>query len=104
VADDVPESVRQSPWLTIFAESGPSLRELISELVEADVEPGDWGADIGPNNQWQIDLSWTGARVAVLEDRDDERDDWLAEEGWTIYRTNDFAPADLADKLAEKVY
>ncbi|MHA7181620.1 DrmB family protein [Arthrobacter sp. MDB2-24] len=104
VDEGVPESVRQSPWLTIFSESGPSLRELVSELVEAEVEPGDWGSDIGPDNQWQIDLSWPGARVAVLEDRDETRDDWLAEEGWTIYHTADFAPGDLADKLADKTY
>lgn len=104
VGSDVPENVRRSPWLTVFTESSPILRELVSELVEAEVEPGDWGADIGPDNQWQIDLSWPGARVAVLEDRDDKRDDWLAEEGWTIYHAADFSPGDLADKLAEKTY
>ena len=47
---------------------------------------------------------WAASRVAVLVDRDDERDDWLAEQGWTTYHTKDFAPSDLADKLADKVY
>lgn len=102
--DSIPESIRKSPWLTVFAESGPDLQELIPELVEADVELADWGADIGPDNQWQVDLSWATARVAVLVERDDERDDWLAEQGWTTYHTKDFAPSDLADKLSEKVY
>lgn len=102
--DDIPESVRQSPWLTIFAESGRDLKELIPELVEVEVELADWGADIGPDNQWQVDLSWAASRVAVLVDRDDERDDWLAEQGWTTYHTKDFAPSDLADKLADKAY
>jgi hypothetical protein len=102
--DNIPLSIRQSPWLTVFSESGPELQELIPELVEVDVELGDWGADIGPENQWQVDLSWATSRVAVLVERDDERDDWLAEQGWTTYHTNDFAPADLADKLADKVY
>ncbi|SFT96372.1 DUF1998 domain-containing protein [Arthrobacter sp. ov118] len=103
-SDNIPLSVRQSPWLTVYSESGPELQELIPELVEVDVELGDWGADIGPDNQWQVDLSWAASRVAVLVERDDERDDWLAEQGWTTYHTNDFAPADLADKLADKVY
>jgi hypothetical protein len=101
---DIPENIRQSAWLTVFAESGPDLKELIPELVEVEVEPGDWGADIGPDNQWQVDLLWPSSRVAVLVDRDDERDDWLAEQGWTTYHTKDFAPSDLADKLADKVY
>ncbi|MDO0972429.1 hypothetical protein Q1L90_12835, partial [Staphylococcus haemolyticus] len=101
---DIPESIRQSAWLTVFAESGPDLKELIPELVEVEVELGDWGADIGPDNQWQVDLLWPSSRVAVLVDRDDERDDWLAEQGWTTYHTKDFAPSDLADKLADKVY
>lgn len=101
---DVPESIRQSAWLTVFAESGHELKELIPELVEVEVELGDWGADIGPDNQWQVDLLWPSSRVAVLVDRDDERDDWLAEQGWTTYHTKDFAPSDLADKLADKVY
>lgn len=102
--DSVPVSVRQSPWLSVFADSGPDLQELIPELVEVGVELGNWGADIGPDNQWQVDLSWATSRVAVLVERDDERDDWLAEQGWTTYHTKDFAPADLADKLADKVY
>lgn len=104
VDDGVPENVRQSPWFTVFTESGPTLRELVAELVEADVELGDWGSDIGPDNQWQVDLSWPGARVAVLENRDEDRDDWLAEEGWTVYHTADFSSGDLADRLADRAY
>lgn len=99
--ENVPEAVRQSPWHTVYLESSQRLRDLITELVEVDVELSNWGADIGPDNQWQVDLSWPGAHVAVLEFGDEERDDWLAGQGWTIYHAEDIPPADLADKLGE---
>lgn len=103
-SEDIPLAIRQSAWRTVYEESSESMRELISELVAAEVEPDGWGVDIGPANEWQIDLAWSGARVAVLEHGDEARDDWLANQGWTVYRTEDYPPADLADKLAETTY
>lgn len=101
---DVPSSVQKSAWCTIYEESNESLRELVVELVEAEVEPGGWGVDAGPANEWQIDLAWAGPRIAVLESVDDTRDDWLADEGWTLFHIDEYAPTDLADKLAETAY
>lgn len=103
VNDEIPENVRRSPWLSIFADSSALVRELVSELVDAEVGPSDWGVDVGPDNEWQIDLSWPGPRVAVLEDRNADRDDWLAEEGWIVFHAADFSPVDLADKLVDVI-
>lgn len=99
----IPEAIRQSEWRTVYVESNESVRDLIVELVEVGVDLASWGADIGTDNEWQLDLSWPSTRVAILEDRDENRDDWLANEGWTVYHLEDFAPADLADKLLESI-
>ncbi|MHA7209660.1 DrmB family protein [Arthrobacter sp. MDT1-65] len=102
--DDVPDNMRGTGWVTLFVESGPRMRELVEELVEADIEATEWGHEVGPEGQWSIDLAWPAAQVAVLEDTDEARDEWLIEDGWMIYHITDWSPSELADTLAETVY
>ncbi len=104
VDDDVPDSIRGSGWVTIFAESGQSMRELVAELVETEVEVTEWGREVGPEGQWQIDLAWSAAQIAVLEETNETRDEWLTEDGWMIYHIAEWSARELADRLSETVY
>jgi hypothetical protein len=59
------------------------------------------GADIGPDNQWMIELSWPDSNVCVVTDRDSERDAWLENQGWRVFSAvagEDFTA--LADEIA----
>jgi Lhr-like helicase len=42
------------------------------------------GRDLGPQNEWQVELSWQDPKVAVTIDEDFERDAWLGARGWVV--------------------
>lgn len=97
----IPDIVRNSVWRDVYAESNDSLRALVIELAEVGVVLGSQCADIGTDNEWHLDLSWPSRKVAVLQEYDEKRDDWLASKGWIVYHLEDFAPDELADRLLE---
>lgn len=96
--DPVPEAVRQSLWENIY-EDAKELRELIIELVELKVAPDQWGPDVGPANEWMVDLAWPEHRIAVVTETDEDRDTWLADQGWNVLELPDYAPDDLANVI-----
>lgn len=62
------------------------------------------GADIGPDNQWMIELSWQSAHVSVVTDLDSERDSWLAEHGWRVFSVISGDDLEiLTDSIAESL-
>ncbi|KQO65173.1 DEAD/DEAH box helicase [Curtobacterium sp. Leaf261] len=42
------------------------------------------GLDVGPSNEWQVELAWVESRTAVVIDQDVQRDAWLGDKGWTV--------------------
>jgi hypothetical protein len=101
--DDVaPAEVRQSLWQEIYEDS-VDLRSLIERLVEAEVTPDQWGADIGPSNQWILDLSWPQQSIAVVATEDEPRDEWLADHGWIVLNLEELEPRDIAERVAAEV-
>ena len=100
--DPVPEAVRQSLWENIY-EDAPDLRDLILELVELDIIPDQWGPDIGPDNQWMVDLAWPGQRLAVVVEPHEDRDAWLGDQGWNVLEVPDYAPDDLANVIVDEL-
>ena len=94
----IPEAVRQSLWENIY-EDAKELRELIVELVDLKVAPDQWGPDVGPANEWMVDLAWPEHRVAVVSEPDEERDAWLGDQGWNVLELPDYAPDDLANVI-----
>lgn len=96
----VPKVVSQSSWAAIF-EDAPELHDLIIALAELDVLPDQWGADIGPANEWSLDLSWPDHRVAVTLDKMSDRDDWLADNGWQTFSLQDAGFHDIASNIAD---
>lgn len=101
-AESVPEAVRQSLWENIY-EDAPDLRDLILELVELDVVPDQWGPDMGPENQWMVDLAWPGQRIAVVVEPNEDRDAWLGDQGWNVLEVPDYAPDDLANVIVSEL-
>lgn len=100
--DDMPAEIRNSGWASIYKDSASSeLQELISEFVKSDIPVAKWGEEAGADRQWQTDLSWPQANVAVVLDDDEDRDDWLAAQGHTVLRSKDYVPADLAEMLLD---
>ncbi|WP_146068501.1 MULTISPECIES: DUF1998 domain-containing protein [unclassified Arthrobacter] len=96
--DPVPEAVRQSLWENIY-EDAKELRDLIIELVELKVAPDQWGPDVGPANEWMVDLAWPEHRIAVVTETNEERDAWLGDQGWNVLELPDYAPDDLANVI-----
>lgn len=96
--DPVPEAVRQSLWENIY-EDATELRDLIIELVQLKVAPDQWGPDVGPANEWMVDLAWPEHRIAVVMEPDEERDAWLGDKGWNVLELPDYAPDDLANVI-----
>ena len=100
--ESIPETVRQSLWEIIY-EDAPDLRDLILELVELGVVPDQWGPDMGPDNQWMVDLAWPGQRIAVVVEPSEERDAWLGDHGWNVLEVPDYAPDDLANAIVSEL-
>lgn len=105
VNDDVsmPRKVVDSAWEQIFIQE-PALRPLVVELAEAGVPAGEWGTEVGPDFEWQADIAWNRRRVAIVLEKQSERDEWLKEEGWDVFHVADIPPADLAIQVAEIIY
>ena len=100
--DGMTPEIRNSNWASIYKDSDSSeLQELIAEFVQSDIPVAEWGKEAGEDNQWQTDLAWPQANVAVVLDDDEDRDDWLAAQGHTVLRSRDYVPADLAEMLLD---
>jgi ATP-dependent helicase YprA (DUF1998 family) len=42
------------------------------------------GLDVGPSNEWQVELAWPDSRIAVVVDDDIQRNSWLISRGWAV--------------------
>lgn len=49
------------------------------------------GLDVGDDNQWIVELAWEDGRkrLAVVTGDDEERDAWLADQGWRVVHVAD---------------
>ena len=71
-------------WNEVILLGNEGLGELAIGLQKQNVPVPIVGIDIGPNNEWMIELSWPSHKVCVTTDLDSERDSWLREEGWSV--------------------
>ncbi|WP_032399100.1 DEAD/DEAH box helicase [Rhodococcoides fascians] len=92
-------------WSVVQEYTSPVLEGLIAALSKAGVEIPEAGAEVGPNESvWQVELAWPSARVAVVVDIDDKRDEWLAATGWAVTSVDaDGVPDTLIRELEEAV-
>jgi ATP-dependent helicase YprA (DUF1998 family) len=58
------------------------------------------GLDVGPENEWIVELAWPPLLLAVVVDDDIDRDTWLASHGWTVLDASPgYDPSALAERL-----
>lgn len=73
------------PWDEAVLLGSEGVGDLALFLRRGNIPVPVVGVDIGPDNEWMIELSWPGAHVCVVTDLDSERDTWLAEQGWQVF-------------------
>ncbi|UXN24519.1 DEAD/DEAH box helicase [Curtobacterium flaccumfaciens] len=61
------------------------------------------GMDVGPSNEWQVELAWPDSRVAVVIDDDIQRNSWLVSEGWEILTARSAADEVVVDAVRRAV-
>ena len=66
-------------------------------VPEVGYEPEGAGGQAG----WQIEAAWPDAKVAVLNDQDPARDQWLVEQGWDARQVNQWTADTLSAAIRE---
>ncbi|TFH55932.1 DUF1998 domain-containing protein [Glutamicibacter arilaitensis] len=99
----VPEFLFGTIWEQI-AVNEPALAPTVIALAKANIPNADWGTEIGPEFEWQADIAWESHRVAIVLDKNSDRDDWLRKKNWDVFHIADMSPSDLANKISEIVY
>jgi len=103
-ASTAESSLAPSPWEPIHAFSDEIGRRAVEVFEKAGLPLPVFGADIGADNQWQIEYSWPGAKVALSLDIDVQRDAALREAGWKVFHASDPSnAARVAIEAAEAV-
>lgn len=88
-------------WALVRDYTDPILTQLIAIMSSTGIEVPEAGAEVGPDESvWQVELAWPDAKVAVVVDVDDQRDEWLVDAGWTVASADgQFAPDTLAREI-----
>ena len=86
--DDVSSSGPFDGWDEAIFLGRESAVALAILLQRRDLPVPIVGTDVGPDNQWMLELSWPDFNVCVVTDLDSERDSWLAEQGWQTFRAS----------------
>ena len=90
-------------WDLVIAQADASLAPLIDRLRSESAVPVV-GVDVGPGNDWIVELAWPENRVAVVTDQDAERLTWLETQAWTVFDASlGYAPEKLADSIEHAV-
>jgi hypothetical protein len=70
----------------------PAVESLIMALGrDGRLAVPDIGLDVGDDNEWMVELAWQDeqGRLAVVTDSDEQRDTWLANQGWRTVLVSD---------------
>ena len=86
-------------WQQVQQLADASLATLLLALAPLAPTP-HVGLDVGPANDWIVELAWETERVAVVIDTDPERDAWLVADGWTVV---DASPGFRLEQLVSAV-
>jgi hypothetical protein len=73
----------KSGWEQVLDLCDPAIAGLVIAL-EGEVPTPAVGLDVGPQNDWQVELAWVDQALAVIVDEDLERNHWLEQNGWTV--------------------
>jgi hypothetical protein len=79
-------------------------RRLTEEVLRAGgpVPTAGWEPEEGMDEGWTLEVAWPGARVAILADAIENRDQWLATAGWDARAPAGWPVAELLRILKER--
>ncbi|WP_431817961.1 DEAD/DEAH box helicase [Gordonia jacobaea] len=87
-------------WKIVHEYADPSMSGLVESLADAHAAVPEVGMELGPEQSiWQVELGWEQPRVAVVTDSDEDRDEWLEQNGWRVFRIADGEGSVLADDI-----
>ncbi|MGZ9883993.1 DEAD/DEAH box helicase [Rhodococcus ruber] len=99
-------AIELSPeWLLVRDYTDPVLARLIEIMAQEGVDVPEAGSEVGPEESvWQVELAWPDTKVAIVVDRDADRDEWLEKNGWTVASAEGaFEPDTLAREIEDAV-
>jgi superfamily II DNA or RNA helicase len=71
-------------WDAAMLYADPQVADLLGSFRNAGFEAPDVGLEVGPQTDWLVESAWPLRRIAIVIDDDPARDDWLAQEDWTV--------------------
>ena len=69
-------------WGLVMEYTDERLHPVGRRLAELGVPEPEAGGEVGDAELWQVEYCWPDDRIAVVVDTDDDRDAWLARQGW----------------------
>ena len=91
-------------WEQVVKYTDPAASEVIDVLARTDVPVPEPGAEVGPDESvWQVEMAWEEPRVAVVLDVDENRDRWLSENAWHVFRVDGEDGGSTAGQVVEMV-
>src|SRR5699024_11724047 len=90
-------------WLEAIEFADSELHDAVYELAHRGIEAPEVGGEGGPQ-AWQGECGWHEARVAIVIDKDEERDAWLDAASWRVLHAWDHSgEGALASAVREAV-
>lgn len=70
-------------WEGVVHEADARLSEALISMASTGYRPPRVGAELGLEN-WPVELAWDDEKVALVLDRQEDRDHWLVRHGWRV--------------------
>ncbi|MET9199595.1 DEAD/DEAH box helicase [Gordonia sp. NPDC003585] len=91
-------------WKIVHEYADPAVSGLVEELAVKGTAIPEVGMELGPDQSiWQVELGWEDPRIAVVTDDVDDRDRWLEENGWRVFRMSAVPENGLVGEVVDAV-
>ncbi|MEP9394532.1 DEAD/DEAH box helicase [Gordonia sp. VNK1] len=91
-------------WKIVHEYADPAVAGLVESLADSGAAIPEVGLELGPDQSiWQVELGWEEPRIAVVTDIVDDRDGWLEDNGWRVYRVTDEPDIGVVDDVVGAV-
>jgi hypothetical protein len=87
-------------WEEVLQYSDASLAPLVTELAQRGTLVPEPGVEVGPDSSvWQVELAWPAAKVAIVVDKEPDREAWLAGEHWKVIHASQESAVGLLEEI-----
>lgn len=91
-------------WKIVHEYADPAVADLVESLANSGAAIPEVGMELGPDQSiWQVELGWDEPRIAVVTDNVDDRDRWLEENGWRVFRMTNWPDGSVVDDVVGAV-